>query len=851
MSLAALRALVPTLCLLAVALATGPSLRTTNEPSTHAAVYRRTRSAVAWVHAPDQGRGTGWIIDRSRRWLVTNYHVVGEARSVDVFFSCKDGNTTGDDSSYYLENRPQLEKGGFVVRGKVLRRNADVDLALVELESLPATVTELHLAPSDARAGDRFAIVGNRYDCDSLWVHTSGAVRQAVVWKRGYFTGGKQLAKGVHVLLTQAPINEGDSGAPAVNDQGEVIGVAAAVAWEANGGGLLIEASEVQRFVGESARAERTHPVAELNAARDVYQTGLRSFAMVQTEGSETCASGWVVDRSRRFLLTTAAAVGRDQKADVTFPATQNGRVVAEHSFYREQQSLLVKKSHRVSGTVLAVDARRNLALLELPSLPEGVSEARLADRDALPGDALHFLSNPQRLEMLWLYSAGSVRQCGHGNLGQTSEGPDPALLIVQAPLGEGDGGGLVLDERGYVVGMISGKVGPQQQVAFCLPATEIQKFMDEQRPRRDPQTPAELCSRGIVFEKAGRFQRAFEDFDEAIRRDPEFATAYSERGNALRQMGKVNAASDDCDRAIRLDPMLVTAYCHRAEVWLARAQPAKAVADCDTALKCSKSCALAYCVRADAQRQLGELDRAIADCDEAIWHDRRLTSAFLIKGRVLQQQDELAKSIAAYTSALQLDPHLAPGYRLRAEAEWARSDVTAAAADYSEALKIQPDDARSLHGRSRCLAARGEYDAALQDLNAALRSDPHLALALIDRGSEFLRRGDSDRGLKDFSVAIHQQPSVAAGVLAAVERRGLEESKDEKGDLESACMLYRRGLELVKAAPIQKETQKQIDSDLAAAASETDARRRISILREAVFHLKSKLALTQGPESE
>src|ERR1700722_12617460 len=135
MSSAAVRALVPTLVLLMAAFAAGPSLRIASEPSSGAEVYNRTRSAVGWVHAPDQGKGTGWIIDRSRRWLVTNYHVVGEAKTVDVFFSCKDGSSAIDDSSYYVENRPRLEKGGFVVRGKVLRRNADVDLALVELES--------------------------------------------------------------------------------------------------------------------------------------------------------------------------------------------------------------------------------------------------------------------------------------------------------------------------------------------------------------------------------------------------------------------------------------------------------------------------------------------------------------------------------------------------------------------------------------------------------------------------------------------------------------------------------------------------------------------------------------------
>ncbi len=196
--------------LLAAALAGGPSLRVGDDISAPAALYRRTLPAVAWVHAPDQGKGTGWVIDRSRRWLVTNYHVVGETKTVEVFFPV----TGMSDRAAYLEKRPQLEKDGYVVRGKVLRRNPDIDLALIELASLPPGVGELRLADASAQPGDRIYLIGNRYDCDPLWVHTGGTVRLRLVWKEGYFNGGKQLAKGVQVVLTQAQICEGDSGAP-------------------------------------------------------------------------------------------------------------------------------------------------------------------------------------------------------------------------------------------------------------------------------------------------------------------------------------------------------------------------------------------------------------------------------------------------------------------------------------------------------------------------------------------------------------------------------------------------------------------------------------------------------------
>jgi S1-C subfamily serine protease/Tfp pilus assembly protein PilF len=842
------RVLVPLFLLLAAALVAGPSLHVEREPCSPAALYQHTLPAIGWVHAPDQGKGTGFVIDRSRRWLLTNYHVVGETKTVEIFFPVKDGDRIVGDRGTYLEKRPQLENDGYVVRGKVLRRSAEADLALVELASLPPGVTELYLADESAEPGDRVYLVGNRYDCEPLWVHTAGAVRQVLVWKEGYFNGGKQLAKGVRVVLTQAPINEGDSGAPAVNERGAVIGVAAAVAWEYQGCGLLIDVSEVRRFlggkVGEGIKVDPPAPMAAHLAPREIYRQGLRSFALVQTAAGEKRASGWIVDRQRRLLLTTADAVGKYDKADATFPLLQNDAVVAEYAFYRDQQPLLKKKGQRVTGAVLAVDARRNLALVELPSLPDDVTAARVARETASPGDPLHVLSNPQRLESLWIYGAGSVRQLGHVNLGQTPDGPDPGVVIVQVPLGEGDGGGLVLDGHGDVVGMISGKVGPQQQVAFCLTAAEIQGFLDDQRPRWDPRNAAELCARGRLFVKARQLDRALQDFTEAVQSEPKCADAYSERGNVYRLQGKLDSALAECDRAVQLDAKLVTAYCHRAEVWLAKGETAGAVADCDAALKRDEKCALAYCIRADARRLLGDFDRALADCDEAVWHDRRLPAAHLVKGRILVQKDDLPAAVGAFTAALQLDPQLTEGYRLRADAHWARSDVSAAFVDYTEALKLQSDDANSLHGRGRCQAARGDHDSALRDFNAALRLDANLWAAQVDRGNEYLRRGDLDKAFTDFTIALGHQSGLVEHVFAVIERRAAELSKDDKDDPEKVCTLCRRGLEVIR--PVLKtrtDVQQGLDAALVAAEAEKDVRKRASFLQETIAALRNKLA--------
>src|SRR5437773_6507735 len=88
-------------------------------------VYRRVLHGVAWVHAAGSGKGTGWIVDRERRWLVTCAHVVGDNTTVEVVFPVVEKGQVVAPRAYYLEHYPRLQKEGYTMRGKVLRRESD------------------------------------------------------------------------------------------------------------------------------------------------------------------------------------------------------------------------------------------------------------------------------------------------------------------------------------------------------------------------------------------------------------------------------------------------------------------------------------------------------------------------------------------------------------------------------------------------------------------------------------------------------------------------------------------------------------------------------------------------------
>ena len=261
--------------------------------------------------------------------------------------------------------------------------------------------------------------------------------------------------------------------------------------------------------------------------------------------------------------------------------------------------------------------------------MPETAAEAKFAAEIPAPGDSLHILDNPNRLDVLWVYTAASVRQLGRINLGQTMEGPDPDVLIVQAPLADGRGRRAVLNDRGELVGVVSGKTGPQQQVAFCLTTAEVRGFLDDNRLRWEPDSAAALVRRGDVFLKARQYARATTDFDAALRLDPITPRPWRARPGRLpsgrRAMRPCATAGRRSKRPRRWPPPTAGAAALGR-----KGDPRKAVADCDAALAARRAIRPGPCRPRRRLPPARRLRPALADCDEAVWLDRiavRLTS--------------------------------------------------------------------------------------------------------------------------------------------------------------------------------------------------------------------------------
>lgn len=188
--------------------------------------------------------GSGIVYD-TKGHIITNNHVVGTAKIVDVTFI--DGNR-------YTAN--------------VVGTDIYNDLAVLKITgNLTKPVTPLQLGNSSAlEVGDQVIAIGNPFGLDDTM--TTGIVSQ-----KGRLlpdtTSGFSIPD---VIQTDALIDPGNSGGPLLNMQGQVIGINTAAVISDKGGfsgiGLAISSNTAKRIVPILIeKGNYTHPYLGLTAA--------------------------------------------------------------------------------------------------------------------------------------------------------------------------------------------------------------------------------------------------------------------------------------------------------------------------------------------------------------------------------------------------------------------------------------------------------------------------------------------------------------------------------------------------------------------------------------------------------
>jgi S1-C subfamily serine protease len=170
-------------------------------------IFEKYANSVVYIdNKKDKGSGSGFIVNHKGLKIITNWHVVETAKNVTICLKTKILNRVCD-TDYYT--------------GKVVKRNKQKDLAMIEVKGLPSNLKPVTYGSyKKVKVGQTAFAIGHP---DGLvWTFTNGMISQKRPEHRWRYKSSRHLANTIQI---QVPINPGNSGGPLFNKNKELIGV--------------------------------------------------------------------------------------------------------------------------------------------------------------------------------------------------------------------------------------------------------------------------------------------------------------------------------------------------------------------------------------------------------------------------------------------------------------------------------------------------------------------------------------------------------------------------------------------------------------------------------------------------
>ena len=278
---------------------------------------------------PQQGKGTGVVIDTKRGLMLTNAHVVADAKKIQI--------TTRDGDRY---------------SGRIVGVDRVSDIAVVELsnKSLPqATLAPLKKNP--LAIGEWAIAIGNPFaQANTVTVGVISAVGRSL---NGPGRDGKMVQL-TDMIQTDAAINPGNSGGPLCNIKGEVIGINTAIIPFGQGLGFTIPIYKAKNIADQLiAKGRAAHPYIgiEMKPISEDMQT---SFGLKDRNGAFVA----------RVSPKSPAAKAGLQQGDVI--RRVDGRVIKD---YEEVPRIIGEKK---VGQTVKIEVLRNSAVKRTLNLKIG-----------------------------------------------------------------------------------------------------------------------------------------------------------------------------------------------------------------------------------------------------------------------------------------------------------------------------------------------------------------------------------------------------------------------------------------------------------------------------------------------
>lgn len=258
--------------------------------------------------------GSGFVIDKAG-YIVTNYHVVEGAKSIQVTFS----------------NNSSID-------AHLVGADPSTDIAIVKVDTSSRALTPLRLGDSDAvQVGDSVVAIGNPFGLSrTVTAGIVSAIQRQITAPNEYEID--------HVIQTDAPINHGNSGGPLISALGEVIGVNAQIETggvsQGNVGvGFAVPSNTVKTVAAQLIKSGKIDHAAIGILAQDVTPDVAKAFRLPVTSGvivEQVQAGSGAADAGIKAGKTDVTVAGESYKLGGDIIVEANGVPVRDLAGLRD-----------------------------------------------------------------------------------------------------------------------------------------------------------------------------------------------------------------------------------------------------------------------------------------------------------------------------------------------------------------------------------------------------------------------------------------------------------------------------------------------------------------------------------
>jgi S1-C subfamily serine protease len=248
---------------------------------------------------------------------------------------------------------------------------------------------------------------------------------------------------------------------------------------------------------------------AEPEGGEKVYQRTIKSTVWVLPveDGGRIRSSGTgtLIDRTKGVIVTNYHVVNENDKVMIFFPIYQRGKLVTSRSTYLD----LARSNSGIAGKVIALEKKKDLALIHIDAVPADAQELRLARDSVSPGQRVHSIGNPGKSSALWLYTQGNVRQVSHKKWRASGSGErtydfEAEVIETQSPTNPGDSGGPLVNDRAELVGVTQGTANDAQLLSIFVDISEVKLLLKSNKlvAKLAPVTPGKPAEAKTTADK-------------------------------------------------------------------------------------------------------------------------------------------------------------------------------------------------------------------------------------------------------------------------------------------------------------------------------------------------------------